>query len=70
VDGADELKIGDLVQKTYEPRQGCLAIITDISMENYFQFIAWIRITYVDRLGGYEWVQRSGLKIVVDKDQK
>ena len=64
----DELKIGDLVQKINEPRGGCLAIITDLSMENYFQFIAWIRITYVDGLGGYEWVQRSWLKIVVDKE--
>ena len=67
---ADELKIGDLVQKTHEPRQGCLAIITDLSMEKYFQFIAWIRIVYVDGLGGYEWVQREGLRIVVDKEQK
>ncbi len=67
---ADELKIGDLVQKIYKPRQGCLAIITDLSMEKYFQFIAWIRIAYVDELGGHEWVQREGLRIVVDKEQK
>ena len=66
----DELKIGDLVQKTHEPRCGCLAIITDLSMEKYFQFISWIRIVYVDGLGGYEWVQREGLRIVVDKEQK
>ena len=64
-----ELKVGDLVQKTYEPRRGCLAVITDLSMENYFEFIAWIRIAYVDELGGYEWIQRNGLKIVVDKEQ-
>jgi len=70
VQASRELKIGDLVQKTYEPRQGCLAIITDLSMEKYFQFIAWIRIVYVDELGGYEWVQRPGLRIVVDKEQK
>jgi hypothetical protein len=68
--GVRELKIGDLVQKIYEPRQGCLAIITDLSMEKYFQFIAWIRIVYVDELGGYEWVRRPGLRIVVDKEQK
>ena len=66
----DELKIGDLVQKIHEPRQGCLAVITDLSMENYFQFIAWIRIIYVDGLGGYEWVQRDRLRNVVDKEQK
>ena len=66
----DELKVGELVQKIHGPRQGCLAIITDLSMENYFQFIAWIRIVYVDGLGGYEWVQREGLRIVVDKEQK
>ena len=65
-----ELKVGDLVQKIYGPRDGCLAVITDLSMENYFQFIAWIRIVYVDGLGGYEWVQRPGLRIVVDKEQK
>ena len=64
----DGLKVGDLVQKIYGPRDGCLAVITDLSMENYFQFIAWIRITYVDEYGGYEWVQRDGLRIVVDKD--
>ena len=67
---ADELKIGDLVQKIHEPREGCLAVITDLSMEKYFQFIAWIRIVYVDGLGGYEWVQRAGLRNVVDKEQK
>ena len=65
---ADALKIGDLVQKVYGPRDGCLAVITDLSMENYFQFIAWIRIIYVDEHGGYEWVHRDGLRIVVDKD--
>ena len=63
-----ELKVGDLVQKIYGPRDDCLAVITDLSMENYFQFIAWIRITYVDERGGYEWVHRDGLRIVVDKD--
>jgi len=67
VSDLDELKVGDLVQKIYGPRDGCLAVITDMSMENYFQFISWIRITYVDELGGYEWVQRDGLRIVVDK---
>ena len=66
----DELKVGDLVQKIHEPREGCLAIITDLSMENYFQFIAWIRIVYVDELGGYEWIQGDGLRIVVDKEEK
>tara|TARA_R110002020_G_scaffold400982_1_gene611269 strand:- start:296 stop:508 length:213 start_codon:yes stop_codon:yes gene_type:complete len=65
-----ELKVGDLVQKIHEPRGGCLAVITDLSMEKYFQFIAWIRIVYVDALGEHEWVQRSELRIVVDKDQK
>jgi len=67
MDAPDELKVGDLVQKISGPRGGCLAIVTDLSMEKYFQFIAWIRIVYVDGLGGYEWVQRSGLRIVVDK---
>jgi hypothetical protein len=65
---ADDLKIGDLVQKVYGPRDGCLAVVTDLSMENYFQFIAWIKIVYADEYGGYEWVQRDGLRIVVDKD--
>jgi|TARA_Y100000310_G_scaffold314193_1_gene363336 hypothetical protein len=67
---ADELKVGDLVQKIHGPREGCLAIVTDLSMEKYFQFIAWIRIVYVDDLGGYEWIQRHGLRIVVDKVQR
>jgi hypothetical protein len=66
----DELKVGDLVQRIHGPRSGCLAIITDLSVEKYFQFIAWIKIVYVDELGGYEWVQRSRLRIVVDKAQK
>tara|TARA_Y100000310_G_scaffold243312_1_gene247771 strand:+ start:948 stop:1160 length:213 start_codon:yes stop_codon:yes gene_type:complete len=70
MDSVDGLKVGDLVQKIHEPRRGCLAVITDLSMENYFQFIAWIKIVYVDKLGGYEWVQHSGLRIVVDKEQK
>ena len=65
---SDELKIGDLVQKVYGPRDGCLAVVTDLSMEKYFQFISWIRIIYVDELGGHEWIQRDGLRIVVDKD--
>ena len=63
-----ELNVGDLVQKISGPRENCLAIITDLSMEKYFQFIAWVRITYVDERGGYEWVHRDGLRIVVDKD--
>jgi len=70
MDTAGELKIGDLVQKIGSPREDTLAIITDLSMEKYFQFIAWIKIVYVDELGGYEWTQRSGLRIVVDKELK
>jgi len=68
IGSADELKVGDLVQKVCEPRSGCLAIIAELSMEKYFQFIAWIRIIYVDEHGGYEWVHCDGLRIVVDKD--
>jgi hypothetical protein len=66
----DELKVGDLVQRIHGPRSGCLAIITDLSVENYFQFIAWIKIVYVDELVDYEWIQRSGLRIIVDNVQK
>jgi hypothetical protein len=66
MDSPDELKIGDLVQKISGPRSRCLAIVTDLSMENYFQFIAWIRIIYVDELGGYEWVQREGVQILIE----
>jgi len=61
----DELKVGDLVQKISGPRSGCLAIVTDLSMKNYFDFTAWIRIAYVDNLGGYEWVQYEGLRILI-----
>ena len=67
---ADALKIGDLVQKVCGPRDGCLAVVADMSMEKYFQFISWIRIIYVDERGGYEWVQRTGLRIVVNKNQE
>ena len=66
----DGLKVGDLVQKIYGPRDGCLAVITELSMENYFQFIAWIKIVYVDGHGGFEWVQDAQLRIVGNKKQK
>jgi len=69
-DGIDGLKIGDLVEKVGGPRRGCLAIITEMCIENYFEFNPWIRVLYVDSLGGYEWVRRHGVKIVGDKEQK
>jgi len=66
----DGLKIGDLVERVAGPRQRCLAIITDMCLENYYEFNPWIRIIYVDELGGYEWVHRRALKIVVNKVQE
>ena len=62
----DGLKIGDLVEKLQGSRGGTLAIITDMCLENYYGFNPWIRIVYVDKLGGYEWVHLEGLKILVD----
>lgn len=67
LDENDGLKIGNLVEKIQGPRGGTLAIITDMCMENYYEFSPWIRIVYVDRVGGYEWVQLEGLKILVDE---
>jgi len=69
-DGIDGLKIGDLVKKVGGPRGRTLAIITELCMENYFEFNPWIRVLYVDGLGGYEWVRRHGLKITGEKEQK
>jgi len=66
----DGLNVGDLVERTGGPRCTCLAIITDMCIENYFEFNPWIRVLYVDSLGGYEWVRRHGVKIVGDKEQK
>jgi hypothetical protein len=63
-EGIDGLKIGDLVEKAGGPRKGCLAIIIGLCEENYFEFNPWIRILYVDSIGGYEWVHRQGLKIL------
>lgn len=68
-DKIDELKIGDLVEKLQGPRRGTLAIITDICMESYYEFNPWIRIVYTDIIGGYEWVHRKGLKILVENSQ-
>ena len=61
-----DVNIGDLVEKVSHPGGGRLAIVTDLSMENSFEFNAWIRIAYADLAGGYEWVHREGLKILVD----
>jgi hypothetical protein len=69
-DGIDGLKVGDLVEKVGSPSRGRLAIITELCIENYFQFNPWIRVVYVDGLGGYEWVRRHGMKIAKDKEQK
>jgi len=66
-EGIDGLKIGDLVEKFQGPRGGTLAIIIDMCIENYYEFNPWIRIVYADEVGGYEWVQREGLKILVDE---
>jgi len=68
--GIDGLKVGDLVEKMGAPRRRCLAIITEMCMEDYYEFNPWIRIVYVDDLGGHEWVRRPGVKIVGDKEQK
>ncbi len=65
-DGIDGLKIGDLVKKLQGRRGGALAIIADMCIKNYYEFNPWIRIVYADEVGGYEWVQREGLKILVD----
>ena len=65
--GVDGLKIGDLVEKLKGHRSGTLAIITDMCMENYYEFNPWIRIVYVDKVGGFEWVQRRGLKILLEE---
>jgi len=65
--GIDGLRIGDLVEKLQGHRRGALAIITDMCMENYYEFNPWIRVVYVDNVGGYEWVHRKGLKILIDK---
>ena len=62
-DGTAGLEIGDLVEKIEGPRQGTLAIITDMCMENYYEFNPWIRILYTDAAGGYEWVHKVGLRI-------
>jgi hypothetical protein len=69
-DGIDGLKVGGLVEKVGGPRRRCLAIITEMCIEDYFEFNPWIRVVYVDGLGGYEWVHRPGLKIIGDKEQK
>ena len=65
--GIDGLKVGDLVKKLRGPRSGALAIITDMCMENYYEFNPWIRIVYVDKVGGFEWVHRRGLKILLEE---
>ena len=65
-DEIDGLKIGDLVEKLQGPRVGTLAIVTDMCLEDYYEFNPWIRIVYTDTIGGYEWVHRTGLKILVD----
>jgi len=65
--GIDRLKIGGLVEKLQGPREGTLAIIIDMCMENYYEFNPWIRIVYADAMGGYEWVHQEGLKILIDE---
>jgi hypothetical protein len=69
-DGIDGLKVGDLVERSGSPRRKRLAIITEMCIEDYYEFNPWIRIVYVDDLGGYEWVRRPGVKIAKDKEQK
>ena len=66
-DEIDGLKIGDLVEKLQGSRGGTLAIVTDMCLENYYEFNPWIRIIYVDEVGGYEWVHLQGLQILVDE---
>tara|TARA_R110000824_G_scaffold22464_9_gene82221 strand:- start:9841 stop:10056 length:216 start_codon:yes stop_codon:yes gene_type:complete len=56
------LDIGDLVKKKIAPGRGRLAIVTEISMENYYEFNPWIRVVYADDIGGFEWIHRKGLQ--------
>ena len=62
----EELKIGDLVEKIQHPGGSRMAIVTELSVENYYEFNEWIKIVYADSHGGYEWVHREGLRILVD----
>ena len=62
--------VGDLVEKINRPGQGRLALVTDVSMENYYNFNSWIRIVYTDMQGGYEWVHLDGLKKLAAYDVK
>lgn len=57
-----DLTIGDLVKKKLPPGEGRLAIITNFSMENYYNFDSWVRVAYADDVGGYEWVHRNGIE--------
>ena len=51
------LSVGDLIKMVQSPSRGRIAIITDLSMENFFEYRSYVRIAYVDLIGGYEWVQ-------------
>ena len=50
------------VKKKINPGNGRFAIVTDISMEDYYAFNAWIRVVYADNQGGFEWIHREGLQ--------
>ena len=57
-----ELHVGDLVRKKCTSGNWRLAIITDISLEDYYEFNSWIRVVYTDEAGGFEWIHREGLE--------
>jgi hypothetical protein len=60
----ENLGIGDLVKKIGTHDQGRFAVITDIAMEEYYNYNFWIRVVYADDIGGYEWVRREGIQVL------
>ena len=57
-----KLLVGDLVKVKRNPPMGRLAIVTDVSMAEFFETTSWIRIAYADSLGGFEWVHKEGIQ--------
>ena len=69
-ESTSHISIGDLVEKINNSGLGRLAIVTDVSVENYYAFNAWIQIRYTDLEGGFEWAHHESLKRLAACDDK
>ena len=62
--GKKDINIGDLIKKAQGPATDRVALVVKLGADNKQAILAnWVRVRYVDN-GGYEWIQKHGIKLM------